>query len=152
MYEKVLALHNVLRWVALLMVLWVFVRAVRGTTGGRQFTLADKSVSRFATIAVDVQLLAGLTLYFVSPIVKSAFQDFGAAMKEKEQRYFAVEHALVMLIAVACVHIGKVTASKANSDAARHRRTMVWFGIALALMALRTPWPFTSMPRPWFPG
>jgi hypothetical protein len=152
MYEKVLAVHNVLRWIALLAVLWAFVRALRGFMGGRQYTLADKSTTMFAVIAVDVQLLAGLTLYFASPNVKSAFQDFGAAMKNKELRYFAVEHALTMLIAIACVHIGKVLAKKATSDAARHRRTLVWFGIALVLMALRTPWPFASVARPWFPG
>src|SRR6188768_607193 len=118
MYEKILALHNVLRWLALLGVLWAFVRALRGSMGGGQYTLADKSASLFATIAVDVQLLAGLVLYFVSPNVKSAFQDFGAAMKNKELRYFALEHGLTMLIAIACVHIGKVMTKKAASDAA----------------------------------
>jgi hypothetical protein len=152
MYEKTLAVHNVLRWVALLTVLWVVVRALRGVMGRSQYTLADKSTALFATIAVDLQLLAGLTLYFVSPNVKSAMQDFGAAMKNKELRYFALEHALLMLIAIACVHVGKVMTKKATSDAARHRRALVWFGIALVLMALRTPWPFASVARPWFPG
>lgn len=152
MYEKMLAVHNVLRWLVLLAMLWALLRAFRGWAGARQYTLPDKSAALFAMIAVDIQLLAGLTLYFVSPNVKSAMQDFGAAMKHKELRYFAVEHALMMLIAIACVHVGKVRARKATADATRHRRILLWFGIALVLMALRTPWPFMSVARPWFPS
>jgi len=150
MYETALSLHSILRWVAILAVLWVFVRALGGVSGKRQFNAGDRFAGVIATIAVDVQFIVGLLLYLVwSPQTKSAMQDFGAAMKNPELRYWAVEHAATMVLAVAFVHIGKVLARKATTDASKHRRNLVWFGLALVLMLIRTPWPGTSVARPW---
>ena len=151
MYDAVLIVHNLLRWLTLALVGYAFLRAFRGWMGSRQVGLADGASARFATIAADVQFTVGLLLYvFWSPNVRSAFQDFGAAMKNPELRYFALEHALTMVLAVVCVHVGRVVARKAKGDAARHRRTAIWFGIALLLMIARTPWPWMAIARPWF--
>lgn len=150
MYEPVLIVHNALRWVVLLLVAYAFFRSFRGWMGSRQYGLSDGASARFATIAVDVQFTIGLLLYVVwSPQVKTAMQDFGAAMKNAELRYFAVEHALTMVLAVAFVHIGRVLARKAKSDAGRHRRQAVWFGLGLLLMIARTPWPGMAIERSW---
>lgn len=151
MYEKALIVHSALRWFALAAVLYAFLCSVRGAMRARQFSARDRTASLVATIAVDVQLLLGLLMYFLwSPQVKSAMQDMGAAMKNPELRYWAVEHGTMMILAVALVHVGKVLARKAKSDAARHRRTALFFGLALALMVFGAPWPNSKVPRPWF--
>ncbi|MDZ4774885.1 MAG: hypothetical protein SGI72_17315 [Planctomycetota bacterium] len=151
MYETALIVHNLMRWVALAAILYAFLRACRGWMGARQFGAVDKTASLVATIVVDVQFTLGLLLYIVwSPQVKSALSDMGAAMKNPELRYWAVEHAALMVLVVVVVHVGKVLARKAKSDGARHRRTAIFFGIALVLILARMPWPGGSVPRPWF--
>lgn len=150
MYENALILHNALRWVALAAVLYAFLRAVSGWRSGRPCAKADRTASLVATIAVDLQLTLGLLLYFVwSPQVKSALQDMGAAMKNTELRFWAVEHASLMLLAIVLVHVGKILARKAKTDNARHRRTALFFGLALVLMVVGTAWPSSKVPRPW---
>lgn len=150
MYETALILHSLLRWLVIAAVALVFLRALSGAFGGRKLDALDGRLSLFATIAIDAQFLLGLLLYLVwSPQVKTAFQDFGAAMKNPELRFWAVEHALTMVLALVCVHVGRVLAKKATSDAAHHKRTAIWFGLALLLILVRTPWPGTTVARPW---
>jgi nicotinamide riboside transporter PnuC len=150
MYETALIVHNAFRWLAFAAVAFAFMRAVSGMMGVRPFDALDRRASLIATIVMDVQFTLGLLLYFVwSPQVKTAMQDFGAAMKNPELRYWAVEHAATMVLALTFVHVGKVLSKKATAHASKHRRAGLWFGLALLFMLIRTPWPGTSVPRPW---
>ncbi len=151
MYTTALMLHGLLRWVALLVVLYAFVRALSGWMNDRPRNTLDKMAAMIALITVDVQLLIGLLLYFVwSPVTKNARENMSAAMHNPELRFFAVEHAASMLIAVALVHIGKILANKSKAPRSQHGRAMICFGLALVLMVWMTPWPMSHVPRPWF--
>ena len=151
MYENALMLHSFLRWLALLAVLFAFVRAFSGWMGDRPRTTLDKASAMVALIVVDLQLLTGLLMYFLwSPLTKIARDDMGAAMKDDQLRFWGVEHATTMLIAVALVHVGKILANKSKSPRSQHGRAVLCFGIALMLMVWMTPWPMSHVPRPWF--
>jgi hypothetical protein len=94
----------------------------------------------------------GLILYgLLSPITRTALADMGVAMRDASLRFYAVEHLVFMLAAVACVHIGQVRIRKATTDRARHRTAAVFFGVALLLMLLGIPWPFRAVGRPLLP-
>jgi hypothetical protein len=145
-------LHSFLRWLALLFVLFALVRALSGWMGDRPRNTLDKLSAMVALIVVDVQLLIGLLLYFLwSPQTKAAHENMSAAMKNDVLRFWAVEHAAGMLVAVALVHAGKILANKSKTPRAQHGRAVLCFGLALILMLWLTPWPFTHVdPRPWF--
>lgn len=150
MYEKALLAHSILRWFALAAVAYAFLRALRGWLGNSARGTLDRTAEKIAAIAMDVQLTVGLLLYFVwSPITQRARADMGAAMKDGELRFWAVEHVTFMVAAVALVHVGKVIAGKAASDKAKHRRLAICLGISLALMIAGTPWPGSKIARPW---
>ena len=90
---------------------------------------------------MDIQLLLGLLLYFVfSPITKTAFQDFGAAMADSELRYFAVEHLLMMVIAVVLVHIGRALSRRADTDNSKYKRAAIFFTLSLLVVLAAIPW------------
>jgi hypothetical protein len=98
------------------------------------------------TVAFDLQLLVGLLLYgYFSPWVKVALANMGEAMKSAELRYWAVEHPLPMLVALALAHLGR---ARGKRPTASHRQAVVYFGLALLLVLMSTPWPFTSHARP----
>jgi hypothetical protein len=150
MYEPALILHSFLRLCVVVFGLWAFARALRGWLGDHPRSSSDRLPSLLLTIAVDTQVIVGLCLWlFLSPVVQQARNDFGGAMKVRELRYWSLEHGLLMLVAVALIHIGKVASRKAKSDRVAHRRMAIYYGIALLLIIGRGAWPWSSLPRQW---
>lgn len=130
----------------------VFVRAMAGRGARREWTAADDRASLWFVIAIDLQLLIGLALYAgLSPITGAAFADFGAAMGNPVLRFWAVEHAFGMVVAVALVHIGRVRLRKAEPGR-RHKVAALFFGLALLAVILSIPWPGMPAARPLVRG
>lgn len=99
---------------------------------------------------ITLQLLLGLTMYlFASPVMQEIFADFGAAMKNRVLRFWAVEHAAIMLAATAIAHIGSARVKKA-ADGAKHKTALIFFGIALTLILAGIPWYGLAYGRPLF--
>ena len=150
MYEKALILHSLLRLVAVLALFWAVGRAFHAWRCRLPFTRADKSASFVLAFVLDLQIALGALLYFAwSPAVQNARADFGAAMHTPELRRWAVEHPATMLLAIALVHITKVCGGRAKTDAARHRRLLIGYWIALLIVLAQSPWPFNAYARPW---
>ena len=148
MYEIILAIHNIIRWVALFLLLATTISAFIGWLGKREWAERDRKFGVFTTIALDTQLLLGLILYFfLSPLTKTALQDFGAAMGVTDLRYFAVEHALFMVLAVVLAHVGSALSKKASDSRGKFMRLAIFFALALLLVLAGIPWG-----RPLFPG
>lgn len=141
MYTGLLHAHNGFRWLVLIALLFAVLLSVSGWAGKRKWGRADNLSGLVLVILMDIQFLLGIVLYaFVSPITKAAFNDFGAAMKNSELRFYAVEHILLMIIALALVHIGR---SKSKKDVAlekKHRVSAIFYGISLLLVLAAIPW------------
>ena len=76
-------------------------KSFMGWKGNKVYEKTDNVLSGAFMGTLHLQLLIGLALYAVySPIVQGAFNDFGAAMKDSAIRYWAVEHILIMVIAI----------------------------------------------------
>jgi hypothetical protein len=148
MYSVILALHNIIRWVALILAIVVVVRSFLGWFGSREWSQQDRRLGSFFGISMDIQLLLGLLLYFVfSPLMRSALADFGAAMGSSDVRFFALEHAISMFLAVIFAHLGSVLARRAEGSQAKFKRSAVFYTLALILILTAMPWM-----RPLFPG
>jgi hypothetical protein len=146
MYTAALIVHSLLRWSALI-----------AGAGATLMALTDREgrqTDRWGlalTFALDLQMLVGLLLYlFISPATRAAFRDFGAAMANPALRFWAVEHAVTMVIAVALAHAGRVLARKAPTPAAKRTRLLICFGLSTVLMIVATPWPGMANGRPLF--
>lgn len=141
MYTGLLHTHNLLRWFVLIAFLIVLILAFRGWFGKRNWTKPDNLMGLLLTIFMDLQLVIGLILYlFISPFTKAAFADFGAAMKNADLRFYAVEHILIMIIALVLVHIGRVKSKKALLSVQKHKSAAIWYGIAFILVLAGIPW------------
>jgi uncharacterized membrane protein YphA (DoxX/SURF4 family) len=148
LYSFFLALHNIIRWAALILAILATVTAFLGWFGKRQWSERDRKIGSFFGIAMDIQLLLGLILYFVySPITRTALADFGSAMGVKDLRFFAVEHAFYMILAVVFAHLGSILARRAPDSKAKFQRAAIFFGLSLLLILLGIPWT-----RPLIPG
>ncbi len=147
-----LILHSWLRWLILIAAVWTVVRALRGMIGHKHYTKGDNRSSLFFSIFMDIQFLAGIFLYFVRGWAKKWSGDVGAMMGNSAARFFALEHLLLMVIALILVHIGRSSVKKANIDRKRHSRSFIFFGLALLLILAAIPWPFRADLgfHPWF--
>jgi putative Ca2+/H+ antiporter (TMEM165/GDT1 family) len=141
MYTGFLHLHDTLRWLVLLSLVITLVKYVAGWLGGQRWQKVDNLLGIVFTSLMDLQLLTGLVLYFfLSPITKLAMSDFGAAMKDADLRFYAVEHFAMMLIALVLVHIGRAKSKKAKPDSAKFKTATIFFLIALVVMLAAIPW------------
>lgn len=148
MYSVILAIHNILRWVVLILGIAAAAHAYRGWLGRRAWSEADRKLGVFFSSALDTQLLFGLLLYFVySPIVKGALADFGAAMGNPGLRFFAIEHTAMMVLAVIFAHLGSLLPKRTAEAQAKYKRAALFFTLALLSILAGIPWF-----RPLFPG
>jgi hypothetical protein len=146
MREFVLILHNVMRWFVLLLAVLALVRAYWGWFGNRPWTNLDRKAGSYLAIALDIQLLLGLILYW--PFAVRLFGDFGNTMSDTAGRFFALEHFLLMFLAVVFVHLGSVFSRKADSDVKKHRTAAIYFSLAVLLVLAGIPWPGMEYGRP----
>lgn len=141
MYGIVLAIHNLVRWVVLIAGILAAARALIGWFGKREWSKQDRLFGIIFASSIDIQLLLGILLYFVfSPITKSAFSDFGAAMAIKDLRFFAIEHVLYMVLALVFAHLGTALPKKVDDAVSKHKRAAIWFSLAVLIIVVGIPW------------
>ncbi|ULH16061.1 hypothetical protein MF271_05355 [Deinococcus sp. KNUC1210] len=141
MYTFVLILHNLLRWLVVVGAVYLLARVLPGLRGDRAWTRQEGRAAQIFTGLMDLQLLVGGALYLgVSPYMKSILDNFGAAMKGSETRFFAVEHVTGMLISVALAHVGNVLWKRQATDAGKFRSAALWFGLSLLCLLAFIPW------------
>lgn len=150
MYTGLLHLHNLLRYAIVILLIIVTVKSFIGWLGKKQYTASDNKLSLFLFISAHLQLLIGLTLYFISPIVESSLSSMAEAMKNNVLRFWAVEHILSMIIGIAIITVGRIMAKKGKDDLAKFRRQAVYFLLAMILIFSAIPWPWSAVARPWF--
>lgn len=152
MYNIVLHMHSGLRWIVLLVLLIVIYRSA--TAGQRPFTKTDKKFGLYAMIICDIMLLIGIYQWFAGDWGYSSIQHNGMkeVMKNSVLRFYAIEHPVGMLIAIAMVHIGRAQSKKNIPDSIKHKRTLLFFALALLIILVSLPWPFreAGAGRGWY--
>jgi hypothetical protein len=140
MYDFILTLHNLTRWIVLIAGIVATVTAIIGWVKKKEWTATDNKMGLIYTISFDIQLLLGLMLYlWLSPLTKLAFEDFGAAMADDKLRFFAVEHFSMMLLALILAHVGRVLSKKA-AGTKKFMWAAILFGISIILVLGSIPW------------
>ena len=137
-------LHALLRWVVLILIVSAVLRAFLGMQSKKTFSNSDQKTGFFLMIACDIQLLIGLVLYIAGPWGIKNIQQLGmsAVMKDGYSRFFAVEHILMMIVAIVLIHIGRAKAKKMGEAVGAHKVSFIYYVIAFIIMMISIPWPF----------
>jgi hypothetical protein len=147
MYATLLSVHNLLRWAVLLGGLYAITKAVLGIMHKRDFTKQENLSHALFVGFCHLQLLLGLILYFISPVVDQALANgMGAAMKDPASRFVAVEHISTMIIAIVLIQVGRTLSKKQTEAMAKHKKAVVFFSIGLILILSRIPWKAAMWP------
>lgn len=154
MYNGMLHLHSVLRWVILILLLIALYQSF--TNRQKAFTAGHRKTGLFLMIACDVMLLVGIYQWIAGNMGLKSIQanGFGNVMKDANLRFYAVEHFTAMILAIILVHIGYSYSKKEVPDAQKHRRLLLLYGLALLIILISIPWPFRQVGagRTWLPG
>jgi formate hydrogenlyase subunit 4 len=130
MYQGLHHTHILLRYFILIMIVVVIVMAAIGIINKKPYGKLDNKFSLYLLIFTHLQLVVGLILYFVSPFVQFSSET----MKNKELRYWTVEHVTGMLVAIALITVARITTKKLSIDTAKHMRMLVLNVVALILI------------------
>ncbi|HYC39163.1 MAG TPA: hypothetical protein VEB63_01645 [Chitinophagaceae bacterium] len=154
MYEGLLHLHSTLRWILLILLLLAIFKSVADRRG--PFELSHRRIGLWLMIVADITLLIGIYQWITGPWGLKNIQNTGMSevMANDYSRFYAVEHTLGMLIAIALIHVGRAIGKKDLPGPARHRRTILMYTLALLIILISIPWPFREVGagRSWLPG
>jgi hypothetical protein len=155
MQTGLLHLHNLLRWIILILLVLSALQAFAGWTGKKAFKSIDKKTWLFTMITAHTTLLLGLYQvmfgrygFFVTKLPEGV-----SMMKDKFFRFYWVEHPTTMILAILFITLGYGMSKKQVSDEIKYKKAFIYFMIALLLILAGVPWQFREIVgRPYFPG
>ncbi|AYL98634.1 hypothetical protein [Mucilaginibacter celer] len=151
MYAFILALHSLIRWFVLASLLFALYRTYAGWLGNKPFSKFDNRVRIITAAIAHVQLLIGLGLYFISPVVSYFLNNFKEAVHNRQIRFFGMEHITMMLIGITLITIASAKAKRKTSDKEKFKTMAIWLTIALLVILSSIPWSFSPLiSRPLF--
>jgi hypothetical protein len=148
-------LHNILRWVILILLLASVFKSFSGWQSKRAFTSGDRKLWLFTMIFAHTTLLVGLYLLFFGRygIVSTGLPEGTHLMKDDYYRFYWVEHPFGQIVAIVLITVGNGMSKKSVSDTVKFKKAFWFFLIALIIILASVPWPFRHIVgRPWFPG
>lgn len=144
MYNGLVHLHSVLRWIILILLVVVLFQSFTKGSG-------IKKTSLWLMIAAHITLVLGLYQWLTGNWGLKLFQSGGMkdVMSSNVYRFWGVEHITGMLIAIVLITIARGKAKQFN-----YKATSWLYLFAFIIIIAVIPWPFRSMgiARPWFPG
>lgn len=151
MFGVLLILHSGIRWLVLITLLLMLFRSYRGWARQLDFNRSDNVLRLLTVSCAHLQLLIGLVLYVLSPLVRYFYNYFPESVHITEIRFFGMEHITMMLLAMTCISIGSIRAKRKIIGYHKFRTIALWYSLALFMIFTSIPWefsPFTS--RPYF--
>lgn len=140
MFSGLLHAHSGIRWIILLAIV---LSIIIGFANRKESGFKSRSMALITLISAHIQLLIGLALYFMSPAV----QYTSEMMSVPRARFFTIEHAMLMLVAVVLITIGWSKAKRAQKS---DFKIFVYYLVAFILIMMGIPWPGLPYGGSWF--
>ena len=138
MYTGIQHLHSFTAYLVLAVLFVAILYSIYGWLTNKSFLNTGKRIALSALIVTHLQLLIGLVVYFISPMGISNLS--GEAMGNALSRLYALEHPLMMLIAIAVITWGYSKGKGADNDAKKFRTISIYYVIGYILILSRIPW------------
>jgi uncharacterized membrane protein len=151
MYQTLIFLHSLIRWLVVLSLIVAVITAVRGYYRHKKFTATDNAIRHWTATIAHLQLMIGMVLYFQSPLMTFFFKNFETAKRSFELVFFGMIHSLLMFIAIVVLTLGSALTKRRRSDHSKFRTMLLWYAVVLVIIFLAIPWPFSPFAhRPYF--
>ena len=149
MYHYLLIFHSYYRWLVLLalisQLLWLYLNQKNNSI----FKINHFKCVVVFTLIYDIQLISGWWLYLNSPIILGFWHDAALGVKNRQLRFFGIEHNTMMTLAVLMINLFTI---KVKSKIGENGFNYLWkryLWITVFILS-SIPWsfsPFTSRPN-----
>ena len=130
--EVIVTLHNIWRWVVLVVGLGAIALAVMSATGARPWDGVSDRMSFFFTLAMDIQILIGAVVWI------------GQQRWDGSDTFLSFIHPLLMLVAVALAHVGRARSDRADGSRTKGQQASIFFIASFIVIVVAIPiahWP-----------
>lgn len=128
-------IHSYWAYLVLAILIYAVINAIIGLIQKKEFTHKDFRLGLFALILTHIQLLIGLGVYIIGN-----WYNFISDMKNSATRLLALEHPLMMIIAIVLITIGWSKHKKQVKSESKFKTFSIFYGLALLVILSRIPW------------
>ncbi|MFY7670484.1 hypothetical protein ACOSP6_05300 [Tenacibaculum sp. MEBiC06402] len=129
-------IHSYWAYIVLAVLVYAVFNAVLGLVKKKEFTHKDFRLGLFTLIVTHLQLVIGLGWYFMSPWYKS----MKANGIDATNRLLAVEHPIMMIIAIVLITMGWSKHKKQVKSESKFKSFALFYGLGLLFILSRIPW------------
>lgn len=145
MYQSLIILHSILRWFVLLSLGYSLYKAYKGYYMKSNFTKTDNYIRHWTATIAHIQLVVGIILYSQSPVINYFWSNFNLAIQDTDATFFGLIHIFLMFASIIIVTIGSALSKRKSNDQEKFKTIILWFSIALFLIFIAIPWPFSPL-------
>tara|TARA_B110000003_G_scaffold172618_1_gene172232 strand:- start:77248 stop:77676 length:429 start_codon:yes stop_codon:yes gene_type:complete len=133
-------IHSYWAYLVLIVLLITVLNSIISYVKKRKFSQQSFRLGLFTLILSHIQLLIGLGWYFSSPYYKALKTNGSEVMGDPTSRLLAVEHPIMMVLAIILITIGWSKHKKKADDLPKYKTFIIFYGIGLLLILSRIPW------------
>ena len=135
MYSGILILHIIISVLLMILSIYVLVRSIFGIVGKVSFsTFHDIKLPIIAVICLYLELILGILLYAIYINKLETLITQANATTYFSARFWALEHAILMMFAIIFGHLGLVYAKNLSDDNQKFKKNLLYFGFSAVLI------------------
>ena len=135
MYSGILIFHIVISVLLMILSSYILVRSIFGMVGKVSFsTFHDIKLPIIAVICLYLELILGILLYAIYINKLETLITQANATTYFSARFWALEHAILMMFAIIFGHLGLVYAKNLSDDNQKFKKNLLYFGLSAVLI------------------
>ena len=136
-YSIIKHVHTVISGAFMIFAVWLIIRSVQGIIKNRAYTGLDKFISYGFIINLYLQLVFGLILFSNhNSSVDDNFSNAEGALKMASNRFWPIEHIVLMLFALFIANLGLILTNQSQSDKEKHRKILTYYVVAILMISI----------------
>jgi len=136
-YSIIKHVHTVISGAFMIFAVWLIIRSVQGIIKNRAYTGLDKFISYGFIINLYLQLVFGLILFSNhNSSVDDNFSNAEGALKMASNRFWPIEHIVLMLFALFIANLGLILTNQSQSDKEKHKKILTYYVVSILMISI----------------
>lgn len=136
-HQIIKMVHTFISMTFLIVAIWLFYRSISGFFKKWSYSRLDKILSYVFILNLYLQLILGFLLKaYPATVAGQEMVNPNIATKMVSNRFWPVEHIVLMLFALFIANLGLIFSNNTQSDKEKYRKVIIYYAIAVILIVL----------------